>query len=138
MSKTPPKGDAAHIAIMQSPLGRVRGHGSARAGSGHWWAERITAVALLPLTLWFIFTVVSLAGAPQAAVAAMLSHPLNAALMLSLILLTFYHTALGLQVVLEDYVPSPLRRHLYVLGVQALCLVMALTASVSVIKLATH
>lgn len=127
---------APKIDIMRSPLGRVRGRGAARSGTAHWWAERITAAALVPLTLWFIFVMVSLLGAKQPVVAGFISHPFNAALLLALIAVTFQHAALGLQVVLEDYVPHPARRHLYVLAVQAGCVVLGLTAAVSVIKLA--
>jgi succinate dehydrogenase / fumarate reductase membrane anchor subunit len=128
----------AKIAMMQSPLGRVRGHGSARAGSAHWWAERVSAAALMPLTLWFIFLAIRMAGANQDKVAAYFAHPFHAGLMLTLIVLTFYHAALGLQVVIEDYTPAPLKRHIYVLAVQTIATVLALTAAVAVIKLAIH
>src|ERR1700738_4748182 len=100
MSRIPP------IDMLRSPLGRARGLGSARAGSKHWWAQRVTAVALVPLTLWFIWSVMHLTDASQADVADWLASPVRLALMLALIAATFHHLQLGLQVVVEDYVPQ--------------------------------
>ena len=90
--------------MMRSPLGRARGLGSARAGSHHWWVQRLTAVALVPLTLWFIFAVIHLSGASHQTVIDWLSSPWTLAPMLALIVATFHHLQLGLQVVIEDYV----------------------------------
>ena len=81
---------------MRSPLGQARGLGSVHSGSGAWWASRVTSAALVPLTLWFIWSVISLAGQPRAAVVTWLSAPIRLALMLVLIVTTFYHLLLGL------------------------------------------
>ena len=89
---------------MRTPLGRVRGLGSAKSGTEHFWVQRVTAVALVPLTLWFVYALISLAGADHAAVSAWLRAPLNAVLMIALIAATFHHMQLGLQVVVEDYI----------------------------------
>ncbi len=89
---------------MRSPLGRVRGLGSAREGVDHWWAQRMTALALVPLALWFVAAVVGLTGADHAAARAWIAAPVPAALLVLLIVASFYHGALGLQVVIEDYV----------------------------------
>ena len=89
---------------LRSPLGRVRGLGSAKTGTDHFWAQRVTAVALVPLTLWFVYALLSLAGADYATVSAWLRSPVNAVLMLALIVATFHHMQLGLQVVIEDYI----------------------------------
>ena len=89
---------------MRSPLGRARGLGSTKDGSAHWWAERLTAVALVPLTLWFVVSVVSLVGADYAAYKAWVGMQGNAMLLVLLIVILFHHTQLGLQVVIEDYV----------------------------------
>ena len=89
---------------MRSPLGRVRGLGSAREGVGHWWAQRMTALALVPLALWFVAALVGLTGADHAAARAWIASPVPAALLVLLVVVSFYHGALGLQVVIEDYV----------------------------------
>ena len=89
---------------LRTPLARVTGLGSAKDGTGHWWAQRLTAVALVPLVVWFVASVVSLAGADQAAVKAWLAHPLAALLMVLFLATGFYHLKLGLQVVIEDYI----------------------------------
>ena len=91
---------------LKTPLARVRGLGSAKEGAHHWWAQRLTAIALVPLTLWFVYSVATMAGANHAAVAAWVSAPLNTVLLVVLIVATFHHLQLGVQVVLEDYVHS--------------------------------
>ena len=89
---------------MQTVTGGARGRGSVRDGAGHWKLQRLTAIAGIPLGLWFIVAAVGLSGADHAAAQAWLARPLNATLMLLLILSMFWHTKLGLQVVIEDYV----------------------------------
>lgn len=89
---------------LRSDLGRVRGLGAAKEGVAHWWAQRVTALALVPLTLWFASSVVSLVGADHAAVVDWIGSPVPAVLLVLLIVATFHHAQLGLQVVIEDYV----------------------------------
>ena len=89
---------------LVGPLGRARGLGSAKHGLQHWWAQRVSAVALVPLTLWFVWSVIQLTGADQARVHNWLSRPASAIMMSLFIVATFYHLALGVQVVIEDYV----------------------------------
>ncbi len=89
---------------MQTPLGRVRGLGSAKNGTHHWWMQRVTAVALVPLTLWFIYSILTLLGGGYVEAARWLASPVNAVLMVLLIIATFHHLQLGLQVVIEDYI----------------------------------
>jgi succinate dehydrogenase / fumarate reductase membrane anchor subunit len=88
----------------RSPLGRARGLGSAREGTAHWWAQRLTAVALVPLTLWFVIGLIGTIGADHALVADWIGLPINATLMVILLVALFHHAQLGLQVVIEDYV----------------------------------
>jgi len=126
---------APRIDLLRSPLGRARGLGSARAGSHHWWAQRLTALALVPLSLWFIFAVIHLAGASHQVVIDWLSSPLTLSLMLALILATFHHLQLGLQVVIEDYVRGEWRKTGIVLAVKAISMFLALTCIVSVLKI---
>lgn len=91
---------------IRTPLARARGLGSAKDGVGHWWSQRVSAVALVPLTLWFVFSVISHAGAGHAAVVAWLSSPPAAVAVVLYLGTLFYHSYLGLQVVVEDYVHS--------------------------------
>jgi len=91
---------------MRSPLGRVRGLGSAKEGVESWWLERVTAVALVPLTLWFAAWFISLSHSDYTTFIAWLKAPLAALLMVLLLIALFVHLALGLQQVIEDYVHS--------------------------------
>jgi succinate dehydrogenase / fumarate reductase membrane anchor subunit len=91
---------------LESPLGKFLGHGSAKDGTDHWWSQRVTAVALIPLTLWFVIALLGMGSFEHAAVAAWMAKPLNAILMILLLVAILYHSQLGLQVVIEDYVHS--------------------------------
>jgi len=89
---------------LTNPLARARGHGSAKSGVHHWYAQRASAVLLVVLAGWFVFAVFRLAGAGYEEAASFVGHPVNAAFAILLIVSLFYHAMLGLQVVIEDYV----------------------------------
>ena len=89
---------------LRSSLGRVRGLGSAKEGVGHWWAQRVTAIALVPLSIWFVVSMISLIGADYADYQAWIGQFGMALLMILTVLVLFYHAHLGMQVVIEDYV----------------------------------
>ncbi|MDP3408657.1 succinate dehydrogenase, hydrophobic membrane anchor protein [Bosea sp. (in: a-proteobacteria)] len=89
---------------MRTPLGRVRGLGSAKSGTGHFWLQRVTAVANLVLTLVFLGVAIALVGKPYPAALAILSHPLVAILMLLFVVSGCVHMRLGMQVIIEDYI----------------------------------
>jgi succinate dehydrogenase / fumarate reductase membrane anchor subunit len=91
---------------MRSPLGRARGLGSAGEGVESWWLERVMAVALVPLTLWFAASLIALGRSDYTTFVAWLKAPLAALLMVLLLIALFSHLALGLRVVIEDYVHS--------------------------------
>jgi succinate dehydrogenase / fumarate reductase membrane anchor subunit len=130
------KSNAPSIHVMRSQLGRARGLGSAKSGLHHWWAQRVTAIALLPLSLYFVLSVLMLAGASRAQMAAFMGEPWNTVLYLCLIAALFYHLSLGLQVVIEDYVHVESKRRGTVLVMQGVVVFLALASAVSVLKLA--
>ena len=126
----------AHGTIMRSQLGRARGVGVTGAPAvEHWKIERVTAIALVPLTIWFVISVISLLGAPQPVVVHWASHPLNAALLLALVIMTFHHMQLGLQVVIGDYIHTRWIELLATLANKGLALLLALLAIVAVLKM---
>lgn len=89
---------------LRSDLARVRGLGSAKDGVHHWWVQRLSAVALVPLGIWFVVSAISLAGVPLDGFRAWLNTGANVFLMILFVATLFYHLKLGLQVVIEDYV----------------------------------
>ncbi len=91
---------------LRSPMSRVVGLGSAKDGTEHWWAQRVTAVALVPLTLWFVFSLLALPGFDYDTVHSWLSVPIAGFLAVLLVAVLTYHSYLGTTVIIEDYVPS--------------------------------
>ncbi|MCI0750104.1 MAG: succinate dehydrogenase, hydrophobic membrane anchor protein [Nevskiales bacterium] len=89
---------------LRSPLSRARGLGSAKEGVRHFWAQRVSAVALIPLALWFVFSVVQGSGAGYGAARNWVAAPAVSVLLVLLIVTLLYHSLLGVQVVIEDYV----------------------------------
>lgn len=92
---------------LQTPLGKAIGLGSAKEGMHHWKAQRLTAIALIPLTFWIICNIASLGGASHADLLNWVQNPWTATLLVIFLFSMFYHMALGLQVVIEDYVHKP-------------------------------
>lgn len=92
---------------LKSPLGRVLGRGSAGSGTEHWIAQRLSAVAMVPLTLWFVLSLLAMPVLDFYAVTAWAAAPLHAILLVLLVVALVYHSSLGTQVVVEDYVHSP-------------------------------
>ena len=90
--------------VRRTPLGRIEGLGSAKSGTTHFWHQRLTAVALIPLSVWFIASALAYVGAEQGAVAAFFAEPVEAILMFLFIVAAVHHMGLGLQVIIEDYV----------------------------------
>lgn len=125
-----------HQVPLRSALGRVRGLGSAKSGVHHWWVQRMTAVALVPLCLWFIFAVFALSGEPLVTVQAWIARPINTVLLLCLIGALFHHLQLGMQVVIEDYIHEDGVRLVALIAMRAGVVLLALTAAVSVLKVA--
>lgn len=120
---------------MTAKLNRVRGLGTAKDGTGHWWAQRVTAIALVPLALWFAVSLVMLAGQSYEATVYFLGSPVVAVLMALLLFAGFYHAALGLQVVIEDYVHSEGAKIALIMLVKFAAIVLGLGSIFAVIKI---
>ena len=121
---------------LVGPLGRARGLGSAKHGVQHWWAQRVSAVALVPLTLWFVYSVVHLTGADQAMVLGWLHKPASAIVMSLFIIATIYHLSLGVQVVIEDYIHREGVKVTTMLLVKGLIVLTAAAALFTVLRVA--
>ena len=122
-------------ARMRSPLGRAFGLGSARDGVEAWWRERVSAVALVPLTVWLTVSILIRADKGYGAVVAWLKMPVTTTLMALLLIALFYHTALGLQVVIEDYVHSRIKIPVLI-GMRLGCIALGGAGLVAILKIA--
>lgn len=121
---------------METPLGRVRGLGSAEAGAEHWWHERLTSIAAFLLFVWLIASLLRLPDLDHRTLALWLSSPLAAVPMILLILSTFWHLKMGLQVIVEDYVHEEGGKLFWITIINFLALVGAVTALFAVLKIA--
>jgi succinate dehydrogenase / fumarate reductase membrane anchor subunit len=123
---------------LRSPLAKARGHGSAKTGTDHWWLLKVTAVVLIPLTLWFFLSMVQFiaTGAAYNDVIAWLQTPWVAGLMIAFLAMNFYHAALGGVEVILDYVPHHLTQIIAVMLYQVLCAAGGLASILSVLYIA--
>lgn len=121
---------------LRTPLGRVRGAGSAKSGVHHWWMQRVSSIALLPLTLWFIAVMATNAGMSHAEALAWIGNPFNAVLLIALVALTMQHTAAGLQVVIEDYTNNEFLKHGLILAVKGIAWLLGIAAILAVLRIA--
>ena len=118
----------------RTPLARARGLGSAKAGVHHWWAQRLTAIALIPLVVWFAISLVMLSGAEFNVVRAWIGSPLVMVMLILTIGIGLHHGQLGLQVVWEDYTEGALRVVLIVLT-KFLAVLFGLSAIVAILRI---
>ena len=95
------------MSSLQTPLHKVQGLGASHSGTGHFWRERLTSVALIPLSLWFAYAMVGLIDTNEVTIVSFLAKPWNAILMGLFVVISFYHLGLGLQQILDDYVHAP-------------------------------
>ncbi|GLQ07844.1 succinate dehydrogenase, hydrophobic membrane anchor protein [Sneathiella chinensis] len=121
---------------MRTPLKNVRSLGSAKDGTTHWWHQKVTAVALIPLFVVALAYVISLVGADYERVRYVLSLPFTSLILLLLIGITFYHLKLGLQVVIEDYIHSEIKKVVLLMLNSFFCAIVGLAAALAVLKLA--
>lgn len=121
---------------FSSKLGKVRGLGSAKHGVMHWWLQRVTAIALIPLSIWFIGALISVMLSPDVLnIARWLSSSINAISLLLFLIALFYHAKLGLQVVIEDYIKCPFTKYSLLLANLFFCFGGATICIVAVLKL---
>ena len=120
----------------RTPLAKVRGLGTARSGLQHWKMQRLTAIANVLLVLWFMFSAMALSGSGYDQVRAWLASPVTASLAVLLIISTFYHARLGLQVVVEDYVHHEGARIASLVAIALLVLALAVACIVAVLSVA--
>jgi succinate dehydrogenase / fumarate reductase, membrane anchor subunit len=119
---------------MRSPLGRAIWLGSAKEGVEHWWQERVTAAALVPLMLWFIGSIIAHSGSDYTVFVTWLKTPVTTLMMVSLLIALFYHTTLGLQLIVEDYVHSTAKIPLLIL-VRLACFLIATAGILAVLRI---
>ncbi len=120
---------------MSTPLARVRGLGAAKSGTEHFWLQRLTAVANVPLTIAFVLIVVSLLGRNHAAAAQILGSPLVAIIMLLFIISVATHMRIGMQVIIEDYVHDEPARLILLMANTFFVLAVALASAYGILKL---
>jgi succinate dehydrogenase / fumarate reductase membrane anchor subunit len=124
------------MAGYRTPLARARGLGSAKHGVGHWISERVSSIALVPLTLWMTYGVLRLAAGDHAFAVAWIGEPLNAVLMTLTIVVGFTHMHSGLRVVIEDYIHVPLTKAGLLLVNLFVCGLFGALAVFSILKVA--
>ena len=121
---------------LETPLHKVRGMGSAHSGVTHFWRQRVTAAALVPLAIWFGISVLGLVGAHEAPTLAFLSQPLNAILMAAFVVILLYHMVLGLQVVIDDYIPNNGQKLFLMLLMRGFGIAVGATAIFALLRIA--
>ncbi len=121
---------------VRNPLAVARGLGSAQDGVGRWWLQRVTAVGLVPLTLWFVFSVATMTGGTYHDFIGWMSQPWVAVLLIVYLAFLFYHSQIGLQEVCEDYIHQPLIKTGVVILIKFLHVLMAIATILAVIRIA--
>ena len=120
---------------LRTPLARACGLGSARDGLKHWWAQRLTAIALIPLIVWFAISLVMLSGADYAVARAWIGSPLVMVLLILTIVVGLHHGQLGLQVVIEDYIHGDGWKLALIVAVRFVAVIFGLAAVVSILRI---
>lgn len=121
---------------LQHPIKRARGLGSAQSGADHWWTQRVTAIALVLLGLWFVITVLRVVHGDYASARALVARPWNALLLIAFVVTMFWHAVLGLQVVIEDYVHTRWKEVFLMVLVKFLAVLGALASVLAVLRIA--
>ena len=127
---------SGHERGLRTPLKRVRGLGSSHSGVEHWWQTRLTSVALLPLTLWFVYSCLRTVHTDYTGTLIWIGNPLHAVPLILLTAIMYLHAASGVQAVLEDYVHKEGRKLVFIYAVKALCLVLASATIFAILRIA--
>jgi succinate dehydrogenase / fumarate reductase, membrane anchor subunit len=120
---------------MKTPFARVRGLGTAHSGTEHFWMQRLTGIANLPLIIAFLVVIVSLVGSSQASVIATISNPFVAMILLAALISVLIHMRIGMQVIIEDYVHTELRKILLLMANTFFTLAVAIAAIYAILKI---
>ena len=121
---------------LRTPIGRVLGLGAAKEGAGHWWAQRVSSIALVLLGLWLVGALVALGDYGYASVTGFIGKPLNAVLLVLLVGTAVYHSQLGVQVVVEDYIPNHATKIVVMLLLNFLHVVLAVLGIFAILRVA--
>ena len=121
---------------LRTPIARARGLGSAKAGTHHWWMQRITAVALVPLAVWLAASLVAIGAADHARTVQWIRSPAVSVALLLTIAAVFHHAQLGMQVIIEDYVHAESKKIAALIAIKLLSLAVAAIAAFSVLRIA--
>ena len=121
---------------LRSPLGRVLGHGAAHDGVRHWWHQRLSSIALVPLTVWFVVSLLTLPSLGHATLVAWMSQSSTALLLILLVLSAAWHSQLGVRVVVEDYLHTPGARTLALVVLGFVHALLAAAGVFAVLKVA--
>jgi succinate dehydrogenase / fumarate reductase membrane anchor subunit len=121
---------------VRNPLKRARGLGSAQFGVSHWWTQRITAVGLVVLVLWFVVLALGLLHADYATARAAVAKPWNAVLLIAFLVSALWHAVLGLQVVIEDYVHTRWKEIVLLVAIKFLAVLSVLAGALAVLRIA--
>ncbi len=119
---------------LATPLAKVKGLGSAKQGTHHWWQQRLTALALIPLSLWFISSLLMMTTMDHATVIQWIRSPLTTVLLILFIIALFYHAQLGVQVVIEDYIAIEWQKIACVILIDFLAILAAMAAVIAILK----
>lgn len=120
---------------LQTPLAKVRGLGSAKQGTTHWWYQRLTAIVLVPLSMWIMISLVLMTSMDHAMVTGWIKVPVNTILLILFIVSLFYHAQLGMQVVIEDYVDPEWQKITSIILVKFLSLLAGLASVLAILKI---
>lgn len=121
---------------LRTPLSKAVGLGAAGEGAGHWWMQRMTAVALVPLVIWFAFSVALIAEMNYEAITAWIASPIVAVLLILLIVAGLYHLQLGMKVIIEDYTHVEWMKLTGIILVNFVCILLMVAGILSVLKIA--